>query len=443
MALVSRRGDGIAGEVQVPGDKSISHRAWMIAAQTVGETRITGLLEGADVMASASALRGLGADVARQPDGVWRVLGRGVGGLAEAESVLDLGNSGTGARLLMGLLASQPFASFLSGDESLRRRPMERVMAPLRPMGAVFTARTGGRLPIAVVGAQDPVPVSYEMPVASAQVKSAVLLAGLNAPGVTSVFESRPTRDHTETLLRHFGAEVWSDAAPDRAGCWISVRGQPELNPAPLAVPSDFSSAAFPLVAALITPGSELGLSGVGVNPLRTGLLETLCEMGADISLENRRVDAGEPVADLRACAAPLRGVDVPAARVAAMIDEFPVFAVAAACAEGTSRMRDVGELRVKESDRLQAIAEGLRACGVEVEMSDDALAIHGSARPPAGGATVKARLDHRIAMAFLVLGCASDAPVAIDDADPIRTSFPGFVDLMNGIGARISEAPA
>ena len=443
MALVSRRSDGIAGEVRAPGDKSISHRALMIATQSVGETRIAGLLEGADVMASAAALRSLGADVSRQPDGVWRVLGRGVGGLAEPAAVLDLGNAGTGARLLMGLLSTHPFASFLTGDESLCRRPMERVMAPLRPMGAAFTARTGGRLPIAVVGAQDPIPGSYEMPVASAQVKSAVLLAGLNAPGVTSVFESRSTRDHTETLLRHFGAEVWSEAASDRAGCWISVRGQPELSPAPITVPGDFSSAAFPLVAALIAPGSELGLAGVGVNPLRTGLLETLREMGADVVIENRRADAGEPVADLRVRGGPLRGVDVPAERVAAMIDEFPVFAVAAACAEGVSRMRDVGELRVKESDRLQAIAEGLRACGVVVAESDDALAIHGAGRPPAGGATVKARLDHRIAMAFLVLGCASEAPVAIDDADPIHTSFPGFVDLMNGIGARIAEAPA
>ena len=443
MALVSRRGDGIAGEVRVPGDKSISHRALMIAALSVGETRIAGLLEGADVMATASALRSLGADVTRQPDGAWRVLGRGVGGLAEADAVLDLGNSGTGARLLMGILATHPFASILSGDESLRRRPMERVMAPLRPMGAAFTARTGGRLPITVVGAQDPIPGSYEMPVASAQVKSAVLLAGLNAPGVTSVFENRPTRDHTETLLRHFGAEVWSEAAPDRGGCWISVRGQPELSPAPLTVPGDFSSAAFPLVAALITPGSELALAGVGVNPLRTGLLETLRDMGADVALENRRADAGEPVADLRARAAPLRGVDVPPERVAAMIDEFPVFAVAAACAEGVSRMRDVGELRVKESDRLQAIAEGLRASGVTVAESDDALVIHGAGRPPAGGATVSVRMDHRIAMAFLVLGCGSEAPLTIDDADSIGTSFPGFVDLMNGIGARIAEAPA
>ncbi len=443
MALVSRRCDGIAGEVHVPGDKSISHRALMIAALSVGETRIAGLLEGADVMATAAALRSLGADVARHADGAWRVQGRGVGGLAEADAVLDLGNSGTGARLLMGLLATHPFASFLSGDESLRRRPMERVMATLRPMGAAFTARAGGRLPIAVVGAQDPVPGSYEMPMASAQVKSAVLLAGLNAPGVTSVFENRPTRDHTETLLRHFGAEVWSEAAPDRGGCWISVRGQPELSPAPVAVPGDFSSAAFPLVAASITPGSELGIAGVGVNPLRTGLLDTLREMGADVALENRRVDAGEPVADLRVRAAPLRGVDVPPERVAAMIDEFPVFAVAAACAEGTSRLRDVGELRVKESDRLQAIAGGLRACGVEVAESDDGLAIHGAGRPPAGGATVSVSMDHRIAMAFLVLGCASEAPVAIDDADPIRTSFPGFVDLMRGIGARIAEAPA
>ena len=444
--LISHPSGPLGGAAQVPGDKSISHRALMIAGVAAGESRIAGLLEAADVLATAGAMRALGATVERdatmERGGVWRVQGRGVGGLVEPGAVLDMGNSGTAARLLMGLLAAHPFTSFLAGDASLSARPMERVMAPLERMGAGFVARSGGRLPIAVVGAEAPLPISYEVPVASAQVKSAVLLAGLNTPGTTRVVEPRATRDHTETMLRHFGAEVTVEAQAEGA-CTITLSGEPEITGRDVDVPGDISSAAFPLVAALLVPGSRITLKGVGVNPLRTGLLETLCEMSADIALDNRRNVAGEPVADITASASALKGVDVPPERAPSMIDEYPVLAVAAALADGTTHMRGIAELRVKESDRLSALARGLQACGVDVEEGADFLSVHGRGAVPAGGAEIAVQLDHRIAMAFLVLGAAARQAVRIDDGAPIATSFPGFPDFMNGLGAGVEAAGA
>jgi len=437
--LFSKKAGRLAGDIRVPGDKSISHRALILGAVAVGETRISGLLEGDDVLRTAEALAALGARIERGRDGApWRVHGRGVGGLAEPGRVLEMGNSGTAARLLMGLAASHPFTTIFSGDASLSERPMERVMEPLRRMGAVFDARSGGRLPLSVAGTDDLVPIEYQLPVASAQVKSAILLAALNAPGVTTVMEPRPTRDHTELMMRHFGAEVTVEPA-DGGGRAIALVGRPELSAAGVTVPGDISSAAFPLVAALLAPNSEVIVRGAGVNPLRAGILQTLAEMGADITVENETSEAGEPVADLRVRAGPLSGVRVPAGRAPAMIDEYPVLAVAAACAAGTTRLEGLAELRVKESDRLSAMARGLAACGVEVEEGGDWLEIRGAGRAPKGGAEISVELDHRVAMAFLVLGMAADKPVGVDDGAAIATSFPGFVQLMNGLGADIT----
>jgi 3-phosphoshikimate 1-carboxyvinyltransferase len=438
-SLISQRAEALSGGLAVPGDKSVSHRALMLGALAVGETVIEGLLEAEDVLGTAAAVSALGAAVSRGDDGVWRVSGRGVGGLGEPERALDMGNSGTGARLLMGILATHPFTTFMTGDASLCRRPMRRVTEPLAAFGARFVTRSGGRFPVAVIGAVDPLPVTYRSPIASAQVKSAVLLAGLNAPGVTTVIEGRPTRDHTELMLGHFGARVRIGDAGDGARA-VSLEGQPELAAAHVRVPGDMSSAAFPLVAAVLIEGSALTLRGVGVNPLRAGLITTLQEMGAAVDLADVRTEAGEPVADLVVRGGRLKGVDVPAERVPSMIDEYPILAVAAACAEGATRLLGVGELRVKESDRLGAMARGLAACGVEVEETADSLVIHGTGRPPRGGARVTVDLDHRIAMAFLVLGMVSREPVGVDDAGPIATSFPGFVGLMNGLGGRIAK---
>jgi 3-phosphoshikimate 1-carboxyvinyltransferase len=425
----------LAGTVTVPGDKSISHRALMFGALAVGRTEITGLLEGEDVLATASALRAMGAGIEQTADRIWRVDGVGVGGLGEPEDVLDLGNSGTSARLLLGMLATHDLTAFVTGDGSLRRRPMRRVIDPLSQFGARFVAREGGRLPLAVTGAAEPVPVEYRLPVPSAQVKSAVLLAGLNTPGVTTVIENEATRDHTERMLRHFGATIRVADEPG-AGRRISVEGQPELKAAPIIVPGDPSSAAFPLVAALIVPGSEVRIENVGLNPSRTGLITSLGEMGADITFENRREAGGEPVADLLVRAGPLTGIEVPPARAPSMIDEYPILAVAASCARGRTIMRGLAELRVKESDRLAGIAEGLARCGVDVRVEGDDLIVEGSGAPPPGGGLIATRLDHRIAMAFLVLGLASRDKVRIDDARPIATSFPDFVPLMERLGA-------
>jgi len=436
--MISRPTGPLAGAVAVPGDKSISHRALILGASAIGETTISGLLEAEDVLATAEAMRRLGADVSRSSEG-WRIFGRGVGGFAEPGSVLDMGNSGTGARLVIGLVASHPFTTFFSGDASLSARPMNRVIEPLRRVGATFWSRSGGRFPLAVRGAADPLPIVYTLPVASAQVKSAILLAGLNAPGTTTVIEPQPTRDHTEAMLCHFGAEVEPETLAD-GGRKITLVGQPELTGREVVVPGDFSSAAFPLVAASLIPGSRVTLRNVGINPLRTGLLETLGDMGARITVTNRRVQAGEPVADLIVEASSLEGAEVPAGRVPAMIDEFPVLAAAAACAGGITRMHGLAELRVKESDRLDAIARGLTACGIRVEIGEDWLVVHGTGGAPPGGGQVTANMDHRIAMAFLVLGMACRAPVRIDDAEPIATSFPSFITLMNGLGGRTEE---
>lgn len=439
--IVSRPAGALAGAARVPGDKSVSHRALMFGALAAGETRVSGLLEGDDVLATAAAMRALGAAVERGDDGLWRVQGCGLGALAEPDGVLDMGNSGTAARLLMGILASHPITTTMTGDASLRARPMERVMAPLRRFGTAFHGAAGGRLPITVTGAADPMPITYELPVASAQVKSAVLLAGLNTPGETTVIEPVPTRDHTERLLAHFGAEV-RVAVTDGGGRRVTLTGEPELIARDVSVPADISSAAFPLVAAALVDGSRLRLAGVGLNPLRAGLVETLREMGAQIEIDNVVDDQGEPIADLIVAAGPLRGIEVPAERAPSMIDEYPILAVAAALASGTTVMRGLAELRVKESDRLAAMAAGLAAAGVELEEGPDSLVIHGGGRPPQGGVTIPSGLDHRIAMAFLVLGMVSEQPITVTGAATINTSFPGFIDMMNGLGAnlRISD---
>jgi 3-phosphoshikimate 1-carboxyvinyltransferase len=429
----------LSGKIRVPGDKSISHRALMLGALAVGRTEISGLLEGEDVLCTAAAMRAMGAGVERLGEGRWRVDGVGIGGLAEPANVLDLGNSGTAARLLLGVLATHPFTSFVTGDASLRSRPMRRVTDPLSRFGARFATRDGGRLPLAVTGAAEPAPIEYTLPVPSAQVKSAVLLAGLNTPGETTVVESQATRDHTERMLGHFGATV-RIAPAEGGGKRITVIGQPELAAAPIVVPSDISSAAFAIVGGLVVPGSQITVEGVGLNPSRTGLLASLKEMGADIAYLNERVEGGEPVADLRVRAGELRGADIPPERAPSMIDEYPVLAVAASCAKGRTVMRGLGELRVKESDRLTGIATGLAACGVKVAIEGDDLIVDGDGRRPAGGAMIETKLDHRIAMAFLVMGLATTSPVQIDDARPIATSFPGFVPLMNRLGAGFPE---
>jgi len=430
----------LTGQVRVPGDKSISHRALMFGALAIGESTVEGLLEGEDVLRTAEAMRRLGAEVVRRPDGTWVLHGRGVGGLAEPDDVLDMGNAGTGARLLMGLVATHPFTSIFTGDASLRSRPMKRVSEPLSRMGAGFVGRSGGRLPMAVIGTASPIPLTYELPVPSAQVKSAVLLAGLNTPGSTTVIEHEATRDHTELMLRGFGADVRVESLA-QGGRAITLIGQPELIGRAVVVPADPSSAAFPVVAALLVRDSVVTLTNVGTNPLRCGLFQTLKEMGADIEWTNVRDEAGEPVADLVVRFSELKGIDVPAERAPSMIDEYPILAVAAAFAKGTTRMRGLSELRVKESDRLAAVARGLAACGVRLEIEGDDLIVHGDGHRPEGGATIAVNLDHRIGMAFLVMGMASARPVKIDDGAAIDTSFPGFAALMNGLGARITEA--
>ncbi len=451
-SLLSRPAAPLRGRAVPPGDKSISHRALLLGTLAVGETIIDGLLESDDVMGTAAALRALGASISREetksgesqsPDIRYRVNGVGLGGLHEPSKVLHMGNSGTGARLLMGVLATHPVTSVLAGDSSLNERPMARVTEPLRRMGAEIQARDGERLPATVRGAAEPVPIAHTLAVASAQVKSALLLAGLNAPGQTSVTEPMPSRDHTERMLRHFGVTV--DVEQEKGGVQtVTLTGYPEISAAQVSVPGDPSSAAFPAVAAVIVPGSEVVLEGVCVNPLRMGLYETLGEMGADIAIENQRDSCGEPVADIvvRAAEGGLCGVEVPPGRASYMIDEYPVLAVAAAFAKGTTVLRGLAELRVKESDRLAAMARGLAACSITVKEGKDMLTIEGQGgkTPPAGGATIDAGLDHRIAMAFLVFGMAAKNPVTIGEGDVIATSFPGFSGLMNGLGTAITE---
>lgn len=439
--LTARKTGPLKGTATVPGDKSQSHRALIFGALSVGETRVEGLLEGADVLATGAALRALGAHVERTGAGAWAVQGVGVGGFSEPAEPLDLGNSGTGARLLMGVIAQQPIRAVMTGDASLRSRPMNRVFDPLRQMGLSVSAREGGRLPASLEGPQRLIPLTYELPVPSAQVKSAVLLAGLAAPGITTVIEPEPTRDHTERMARAFGAKI--DVTEEGGRRVIRLTGQPELTPTPVQVAADPSSAAFPLVAALLCEGSDVLVEGVLQNETRTGLFTTLQEMGAALKLTNIRDVAGEPVADMRAQFSTLKGVEVPPERAPSMIDEYPVLAVAAAFAEGATTMRGLAELRVKESDRLSAIADGLRQIGVKVEEGEDWLTVHGTGGAVPGGGVIETRHDHRIAMSFLVAGLAAQNKVKVDDGTMIATSFPTFTELMAGLGAAVEHPNA
>ncbi len=438
--MTSRKCTALKGVANVPGDKSISHRSLILGALSVGETRISGLLEGEDVIDTAKAMRAFGAEVEDLGGGEWRVNGVGVGGFAEPSQVIDCGNSGTGVRLIMGTMATSPITATFTGDASLCSRPMGRVTDPLALFGARAYGRTGGRLPMTIVGAKDPVPVTYTVPVPSAQVKSAVLLAGLNAPGKTVVIETEATRDHTERMLVGFGAEITVEETAE--GRVITLTGQPELKPQDIVVPRDPSSAAFPVCAAIITEGSDVLVPNIGLNPTRAGLFTTLREMGADLTYENLREEGGEPVADLRARYSPdLKGIAVPPERAASMIDEYPVLSVVASFAEGKTEMRGVKELRVKESDRIDAMAKGLRAAGVTVDEGEDWWVVEGRGfgNVP-GGVMVESRLDHRIAMSFLVMGMATEKPMTVDDASPIATSFPIFESLMASLGSAITR---
>jgi 3-phosphoshikimate 1-carboxyvinyltransferase len=433
--LEARSSGPLTGKVRVPGDKSISHRALTLGALSVGRTRISGLLEGEDVLNTAKSMRALGAQVERSGDFAWSVQGVGVGGFAEPQNPLDFGNSGTGCRLVMGAVAGCPITAVFDGDASLRSRPMRRVLDPLELMGARTQASgDGGRLPLTLSGARYPVPITYRTPVASAQIKSAVLLAGLAAPGVTTVIEQEASRDHTELMLKHFGADIVS-TKEGAHGRRIELTGEPELHGADVVVPADPSSAAFPIVAALIVEGSDILFSDVMTNPLRTGLFTTLREMGGSIDEMEPRGDTGEPMAQIRVRASKLRGVEVPPERAPSMIDEYLVLAVAASFAEGTTVMRGLHELRVKESDRLAATAAMLRVNGVKVEVSGDDLIVEGRGHVPGGG-LVATRMDHRIAMSALVMGLASDKPVRVDDTAFIATSFPDFIPMMRSLGA-------
>jgi 3-phosphoshikimate 1-carboxyvinyltransferase len=436
--LTASAGRLLTGRIAIPGDKSISHRALILGALASGETEITGLLESDDVLATAEALRALGVPIRQDQDegGSFHVLGRGTGGLCSPDRALDFGNSGTGARLMMGVIASHCVTAHLTGDASLSSRPMKRVLEPLAGFGAqVKDGRS--RLPLTLSGASLPVPVTYELPVPSAQVKSAVLLAGLNTRGTTCVIEPVATRDHTERMLKLFGADVTIENRPE-GGLKICVTGEAELEARHIVVPGDPSSAAFPAVAALIVPGSDIIIQNVMMNPARSGLYTTLSEMGGQIDFLNPRQQSGEVVVDMRVRASALHGIKVPAERAPSMIDEYPALAIAAACAAGETRMEGLGELKVKESDRLSAIYQGLGACGVACSVQDDVLVVKGGG-DIAGGGVVQTRLDHRIAMAFLVLGLVSKAPVQVDDGATIMTSFPGFVPMMQELGANIT----
>lgn len=438
MPLTARLSPRLKGRVRVPGDKSISHRALILAAMTVGTTRIAGLLEGEDVLKTAAAMGALGAWVDREDKGLWVVQGVGIGGFRQPAEALDFGNSGTGCRLVMGAVAGCPITVGFDGDGSLRKRPMRRVLDPLERIGArAMSLGEGGRLPLTLQGASMPVPIVYEPPVPSAQLKSAVLLAALAAPGETCVIEKEATRDHTERMLQHFGADIRVEPYGAH-GRKITLRGQPELKPAPIHVPADPSSAAFPLVAALVTAGSDIVLEGVMMNPLRTGLFQTLREMGAKIDIVASRNEGGEEIADLRVRDSALRGIEVPPERAPSMIDEYPILAVAASFAKGVTRMRGLAELRVKESDRLEATADMLRVNGVEVAIEGDDLIVQGQGHV-LGGGIVMTHMDHRLAMSALVMGLGSAMAVTVDDMSFVATSFPGFTELMRGLGAELS----
>lgn len=438
--MTSHKCTGLSGVVEVPGDKSISHRSLIFGAMALGKTEISGLLEGQDVLDTAKAMEAFGASVTNHGDGNWTVHGVGVGGFSEPDGVIDCGNSGTGVRLIMGAMATHDITATFTGDASLNKRPMARVTDPIALFGAEAYGRKGGRLPMTIVGAKHPVPVRYTVPMPSAQVKSAVMLAGLNAPGETVIIEKEATRDHTERMLVGFGAEV--DVEITAEGRVITLRGYPELKPQTISVPRDPSSAAFPVCAALITEGSDILVPNIGLNPTRAGLYTTLREMGADLVFENERLEGGEPVADLRAKFSPnMKAIEVPPNRAASMIDEYPILSVVASFAEGDTIMRGVKELRVKESDRIDAMAKGLRANGMDIDEGEDWWIIHGKGMGNVpGGGLAETFLDHRIAMSFLILGMGSEKPVHIDDGGPIVTSFPNFEPLMSALGAKLTR---
>ncbi len=436
--LSSKKCKTINGTVRIPGDKSISHRAIIFGSIAIGETIISGLLEGEDVLHTAAAMRAMGAKIHHGDDGLWRVHGIGIGGLQEPENILEMGNSGTSTRLLMGLVGGHNITATFTGDASLVKRPMGRIIKPLEMMGANFLSRSKGRLPLTVKGAKTTLPIEYKLPMPSAQVKSAIMLAGLNAAGCTTIIEETPTRDHSENMLRAFGAQIEIEDLENGAQA-VHIQGHPELNGCAIDVPSDPSSAAFPVVAALITEDSEIKLPNICINPRRDGVFITLQEMGADLQYENIQTQGGELVATIKVTSKnKLKGINVPESRVPSMIDEFPILAVAASCADGITKMTGLKELRVKESDRLLMMAQGLESCGVKLEMGEDSLTIHGNGKPPKGGACIETALDHRIAMSFMILGCTADEPIQIDDAAPIKTSFPDFIEIMNDLGADI-----
>ena len=438
LSLVSRKTDHLSGTFDVPGDKSISHRSMILSAIAVGQTRVSGLLEGDDVMATKQAMIDCGADIVKQGDD-YVINGVGMGGLSAPDKPLDLGNAGTGVRLLMGLIAGQSLSATFVGDASLSKRPMRRITDPLEEMGAQVTTGEGGRLPVTITGLETPLPVSYVPKVASAQIKSAILLAGLRARGNTIVTEPHISRDHTEAMLRHFGVSVNQEMLEDGAHR-VTMTGGADLIAKDIVVPRDPSSAAFVIVAALITQGSDVTLPAIGMNPQRTGLITTLIEMGGDITLSGHRIEGGEEVADIRVRSSKLRGIDVPPARAASMIDEYPILSVAASMAEGTTMMSGVSELRVKETDRIAVMAAGLKACGVDVAEGDDFMSVTGGSDAPSGDAVINSQHDHRIGMSFLVLGMVSQAPIQVDDVETINTSFPAFADKMNAIGASIQS---
>ena len=439
LQIISNNSGPLSGVLNVPGDKSISHRSLMLGTLAIGETTVDGLLESEDVLNTVAAMRQLGANVQKSQNGTWHVIGSGVGTLQEPDAVLDFGNAGTGARLVMGIVGSHPISATFVGDHSLSNRPMARVLDPLRSMGAEVIARNKDRLPLSIRGPESVLAMTYEVPVPSAQVKSAVLLAGLNAPGITCVIESTPTRDHTERMLKQFGADI-KISTTEQGQRKIELRGQCELNPQQLKIPSDPSSAAFPIVAALITPGSDLTINNVLINPNRSGIFTTLQEMGGYVKFLNQRESSGEMVADIHVKSSELKGINVPASRAPAMIDEYPILAIAAAFASGETLMNGLEELRVKESDRLAAVAKGLEANGISCVEGEDSLKVVGKTKS-SGGGLVQTHLDHRIAMSFLILGVAAKKPVTIDDGSPILTSFPNFIELMNSIGCKFTAS--
>lgn len=434
MNIVSKISTGLNGKISIPGDKSISHRSLMFGAIAEGVTEIKGLLEGEDVLRTAQAMRQLGAKIFRKGPGEWHI--SGAERLLEPQGILDMGNAGTGVRLLMGLISSYPMTVSFTGDDSLRSRPMKRVILPLEQSGARIETSEGGRLPLTVTGSDLPKPISYVLPMPSAQVKSAILLAGLNIDGQTIVYEPVLSRDHTERMLKSFGADL--SLEPWGTGRKIILNGKARLKASKMTVPSDISSAAFPIVAALITPESDILLPGIGINPLRAGILDILKKMGADISYDHEYKVAGEPAADIRVRSSELVGVDVPAEMAPSMIDEYPILAVAASCARGRTRLRGLGELKVKESNRFDAILKGLSANGVKVAEDGEDIIIDGAKKKPCGGALIQANLDHRIAMSFMVMGMVTENPILIDDISSVATSFPDFVGLMNAKGANI-----